>query len=154
MDLASDAVCRAALEQAATSYGVRDAASWQAVLQHDAADFARCLCLALRADVPEPHTAAQWQRKPVMIDAGLQVQAVVAEASNHQQMRSVGSIVRPVVKQAAVQQPRSLATGVNVASHRPEQLPSDQSLSSPLRNVKIEGPWNLRSDGDCIAASW
>ena len=25
-------------------------------------------------------------------------------------------------------------------------------VSSPLRNVKIEGPWNLRSDGDCIAA--
>ena len=74
-----------------------------------------------RAGYAAVQAAIQRQRKPVMMDAGLQVQAVVAEASHPQQMRSVGSLVRPrwlpgCVTQAAVQTPRSLATGVNVAS--------------------------------------
>ena len=47
-----------------------------------------------RAGYAAVQAAIQKQRKPVMMDAGLLVQAVVAEASNPQQMRSVGSIVR------------------------------------------------------------
>ena len=59
--LACDMACAAALAQAAERYGIVDKASWQAVLQHDAAGFARSLCEALRAEPEQAAAACQWE---------------------------------------------------------------------------------------------
>ena len=61
VDLACDMACAAALAQAAERYGIVDKASWQAVLQHDAAGFARSLCEALRAEPEQAAAACQWE---------------------------------------------------------------------------------------------
>ena len=111
-----------------------------------------------RAGYAAVQAAIQRQRKPVMMDAGLQVQAVVAEASHPQQMRSVGSLVRPrwlpgCVTQAAVQTPRSLATGVNVASQTRTTAPL-QSNRSLLASNAFTLPQAACAVEPTVASAW
>ena len=69
VDLTSDGACAAALEKAVGRYGIYDTDTWKAVLQDDAANFARCLCEALCADADR----ADSEQAPLAQHAVLEV---------------------------------------------------------------------------------
>ena len=82
--LESEAACSAALQQAVEEYGIFDTASLQAVLQYDASDFARSLCMSLRVaprvEPPAMTGVASTADKIVQVVAEDMVDIATAEA--------------------------------------------------------------------------
>ena len=79
VDLTSDGACAAALEKAVGRYGIYDTDTWKAVLQDDAANFARCLCEALCADGDADR--ADSEQAPLAKHAILEVEDVSTQTT-------------------------------------------------------------------------
>ena len=110
VSITSDAACAAALQQAVEDYGVVNTATLQAVLHHDASDFARALCTALQAEPP----AAQHR---TATDAAVPMVPMVNASSQ----TTADDVVDTATAEAMVEEALSMVSEAEEREHAEEE---------------------------------